>query len=167
MSGWLISNFWFQPSTRSFNSFPALKNGSFFGLIFTRSPVFGFLPVYDLYSLTKKEHNPRISTRSPFASSVAISLKKISTTAAASGLVRSVASFNAWISSSLFMRSALLAICLNGKGRVENVGRIDLKWELCQEIDWLPVVLRSVNDIQCPSGFMFQNSDHASNKIFN
>lgn len=34
-----------QPSTRSFNSLPTLKNGSFFGLTAICSPVFGFLPV--------------------------------------------------------------------------------------------------------------------------
>jgi hypothetical protein len=67
-------------STRFFNSFPVLKNGSFFGLILTRSPVFGFLPVYPLYSFTKNEYNPRISTRYPLASVSAIALKKISTT---------------------------------------------------------------------------------------
>ena len=78
----------FHRSTRSFNSLPGLKNGNFFGLIFTFSPVFGLRPVYDPYSLTWNEHNPRISTRSPFASAAAISLKKISTTAAAWGLDR-------------------------------------------------------------------------------
>ena len=34
-----------QRSTLSFNSLPALKNGNFFGSIFTFSPVFGFLPI--------------------------------------------------------------------------------------------------------------------------
>jgi len=79
-----------QPSTLSFNSFPTLKNGSIFGLILTRSPVFGLRPVYDPYSLTKNEQNPRISTRPPLASSPAIPLKKMSTIAAASGLDMSV-----------------------------------------------------------------------------
>lgn len=32
-------------STRSFNSLPDLKKGSFFGFMTTLSPVFGFLPV--------------------------------------------------------------------------------------------------------------------------
>jgi hypothetical protein len=124
-----------QWSTRSFNSFPALKNGSFFGLILTRSPVFGFRPVYPSYSLTKKEHNPRISTRPPLASSSAIPLKKMSTTAAASDLDRSVASFNAWISSSLFMRSALLIdwVCC-GKWRVGILGRIDLMGDCVKKL---------------------------------
>jgi hypothetical protein len=39
-------------STLSFSSLPNLKKGSFFGLISTFSPVFGFLPVYALYCLT-------------------------------------------------------------------------------------------------------------------
>ena len=34
-----------QVFTLSFNSLPALKKGNFFGLIFTFSPVFGFLPI--------------------------------------------------------------------------------------------------------------------------
>jgi hypothetical protein len=37
---------------------------------------FGLRPVYPSYSLTKKEHNPRISTRSPLARASAIPLKK-------------------------------------------------------------------------------------------
>ena len=94
-------------------------------------------PVYDPYSFTKNEHNPRISTRPPLASSLAISLKNISTTAAACGLVKSVVSFNAWISWSLFMLTALLIVGLHGKWRVGIVDRIDLRGELCQEIDWL------------------------------
>ena len=48
------SGIWLVPylSTLSFNSFPHLQNGSFFGLILTCSPVFGLRPVYDLYFLT-------------------------------------------------------------------------------------------------------------------
>jgi len=40
---------YFHRSTRSFNSFPALKNGSFFGLIFKFSLFFGFRQVYTQY----------------------------------------------------------------------------------------------------------------------
>ena len=56
-----------QLSTRSLNSFLALKNGRRFDLILTCLPVLGFRPVYDRYFLTKNEHNPRISNRPPFA----------------------------------------------------------------------------------------------------
>jgi len=38
--------------TRSFSSFPALKNGIFLDLTDTCSPDLGFLPVYPSYSLT-------------------------------------------------------------------------------------------------------------------
>jgi hypothetical protein len=124
-----------QSFTRSFNSLPTLKKGSFFGLILTRSPVFGLRPVYPSYSFTKNEHNPRISTRSPLARASAILLKKMSTTTAASDLDRSVASFNAWISSSLFMRSALLLYTLCGEWKVGILGKIDLILKLCQEFD--------------------------------
>jgi hypothetical protein len=51
----------------------------------TFSPVLGFRPVYPSYSLTKNEHNPRISTRSTFAKASVIPLKNISTTAEACG----------------------------------------------------------------------------------
>ena len=74
--------------TRSFNPFPHLKNGNFFGLISTVSPVLGFLPVYPSYVLAQKEHRPRISTRSPFSSAVAIWLKNMDTILVASILVR-------------------------------------------------------------------------------
>ncbi len=62
--------------TRSFSSFPALKNGSFLGLIFNFLPVLGLRPVYPSYSLTKNEYRPRISTWSPLAMASAIPLKK-------------------------------------------------------------------------------------------
>ena len=39
------SDYRFQRSTLSFNSLPTLKNGNFFGLIFTFSPVLGLRPV--------------------------------------------------------------------------------------------------------------------------
>jgi hypothetical protein len=37
---------------------PTLKNGNFFGFIFTFSPVLGFRPVYAPYFLSKKEQSP-------------------------------------------------------------------------------------------------------------
>lgn len=45
--------------------------------------------------------------------------------------------FNAWISSSLFMRSALLIYCLCWKWRMGIIDRIVLLKELCQEIEGL------------------------------
>ena len=54
-------------------------------------------------------------------------------------LGRSVASFNAWINSSLFMSTALLTVGLRGKWRVGILDGIDLMGELCQDIDWLSI----------------------------
>ena len=95
-------------STRSFSSLPALKNGNFFGLILTLSPVLGFRPVYDLYFLTKNEQRPRISTRSPFTRASTILSKKRVTIFSASDLERLFESFSAWMRSTLFIRSELL-----------------------------------------------------------
>jgi len=61
--------------TLFFNSCPTLKNGSFFGRTSTFLPVFGFLPVYGLYSLTEKLPKPLISILSPFFRLLANPLK--------------------------------------------------------------------------------------------
>ena len=65
-----------QSFTRSFNSLPTLKKGSFFGLILTRSPVFGLRPVYPSYSFTKNEHNPPDLHPIPFGQGIGNSIKK-------------------------------------------------------------------------------------------
>jgi hypothetical protein len=69
----------------------------FLGLIFTGSPVLGFRPVYDPYFLTKKEHSPRISTRSLFASASAILLKNRLINASAFDFDRWFESLSVWI----------------------------------------------------------------------
>ena len=90
---YLDSLFHFYLSTRPINSFPHLKNGSFFSGTVIFSPILRFRPVYDLCCFIKKEHNLRISTRSPFDNASDISLKNRSTVCAASVLIYPAAAY--------------------------------------------------------------------------
>ena len=56
-----------------------LKKGNFLGLTVTIPPFFGFLPLYDPYSLMEKLPKPLTSTPSPRASASDIDVKMVST----------------------------------------------------------------------------------------
>ena len=116
--------------TSSLNPFPHLKNGNFFGLISTVSPVLGFLPVYPSYVLTQKEHRPRISTRSPFSSAVAIWLKNMDTILVASILIRPFVVLRVWMRSILFMGFLSLVIAVGWINKISiNLQQYD---RICQ-----------------------------------
>ena len=119
---------------------PRLKERQLLGLDLNLFPCFRITPGVTPILLNKEWTQSPDFYSIPIRQCVSHSIEKMSTTAAASGLDRSVASFNAWISSSLFIRLSLLVVRLRGKWRVGIRGRIALMGELCQEIDWLWIV---------------------------